>query len=108
MFQVGQRVECINGGDWCPDPGLDPATFPKLGTVYVVAEYGSSVISLCGYYVRLKGMPDNYAACFFRPLNEDPKRVEETMEKHFRKFLSQPVPSNCPDPQIDVKEGVSA
>lgn len=32
-----------------------------------------------------------YHRKFFRPLTEDPKAVKRTMERHFNKFLKEPV-----------------
>ena len=97
MFQVGQRVECVNAGfiDHYAH-GAYSCDVPVVGKVYTVAGMTTSRMDGAAVVVlreikNHKAHRCGYEPKRFRPLTEDPKRVEETMEKHFNKFLKERV-----------------
>ena len=97
MFKVGEKVVCLARTFNRPFS----ENIPKRGGIYTVRSlesYPGGDIGIRLFEVR--NSPQNYSTGFaeasfmasrFRPLTEDPKAVEETMRKHFNKFLKEGV-----------------
>lgn len=88
MFEIGQRVRCINRVGWNTLDDNPDKNAPRYGEIRsVTSELEPTFFGDC---IGISGCDGVFLACFFVPLTEDPKAVEETMERHFNKFLKEP------------------
>lgn len=89
MFEVGQRVRCVNKAGWILAPDNHDSDGPSYGEVSTVTR--GSVMTKYGDCIGVSGSSGLFLAKCFRPLTEDPKAVKRTVERHFSKFLKEPV-----------------
>ena len=95
MFQVGQKVVCIDDGPYrgCKSDPLHGGTAVVRNKTYTIREIAcvhpgapeEACVRLAEVTFTLNDCP--VAAYRFRPLTDSPKAVKETMRKHFNKFL---------------------